>query len=65
MCKLNNNINCAWFSGSKKLAERDYKGNLIRTRLLKVRKGREAEEEPLRFHCYIREDGCWKHRALK
>jgi hypothetical protein len=47
MCKLNNNINCAWFSGSKKLAEREYKGNLIRTRFLKVRKGREAEEEPL------------------
>jgi len=47
MCKLNNNINFAWFSGSKKLAEREYKGNLIRTRFLKVRSGREAEEEPL------------------
>jgi hypothetical protein len=65
MCKLNNNVNCTWFSGSKKLAEREYKGNLIRARFLKVRKGREAEEEPLRFHGYIREEGCWKHRALK
>jgi hypothetical protein len=45
MCKLNININCARFSGNKKFAEREHKGNLIRTRFLKVRKGREAEEE--------------------
>jgi hypothetical protein len=48
MCKLNNNnINCGWFSGTKKFAEREHKGNLIRTRFLKVRKRREAEEEAL------------------